>query len=168
VPLLLGGGGAQELAPLLVGLGFDAKVSSDQLGVASAVKMCRSIMIKGLEALSVECLMTARHYGVEDEILASLERTYPQIGWEKQMGYLVSRSVEHGRRRAAEMRESADTVAETGLEPLMALAISKRQDWVADQVAEDPSLKKQPESAWRETLDRIRPGAKVQTRKVAP
>ena len=42
VPLLLGGAGAEALAPLLVKLGFDAKVASKELGVASAVKMCRS------------------------------------------------------------------------------------------------------------------------------
>ena len=51
VPLLLGGAAAAELAPLLVQLGFAAKVASDRLGVASAVKMCRSVMIKGLEEI---------------------------------------------------------------------------------------------------------------------
>jgi 3-hydroxyisobutyrate dehydrogenase-like beta-hydroxyacid dehydrogenase len=168
VPMLLGGRHAAALKALLDPAGMALTVAAPEIGRASAIKMCRSIMIKGIEALAVECMTAARHYGVEDDILASLERTYPQIGWEKQMGYLISRSVEHGRRRAAEMRESADTVAETGLEPLMASAISKRQDWVADRVAEDPSLKKAPETAWRETLDRIRPGAGVRARKAAP
>jgi 3-hydroxyisobutyrate dehydrogenase-like beta-hydroxyacid dehydrogenase len=168
VPMLLGGRHATALKALLDPAGMVLTVVAAEIGRASAIKMCRSIMIKGLEALAVECLMTARHYGVEDDILASLERTYPQIGWEKQMGYLVSRSVEHGRRRAAEMRESADTVAETGLEPLMASAIARRQDWVADRVAEQPDLKKAPESTWRDTLDRIRPGAGAPARKAAP
>jgi 3-hydroxyisobutyrate dehydrogenase-like beta-hydroxyacid dehydrogenase len=168
VPMLLGGRHATALKALLDPAGMVLTVAASEIGRASAIKMCRSIMIKGLEALAVECLMTARHYGVEDDILASLERTYPQIGWEKQMGYLVSRSVEHGRRRAAEMRESADTVAETGLEPLMALATAQRQDWVADRVAEQPDLKKAPESAWRATLDRIRPGETARARKAAP
>ena len=84
VPLLLGGGGARELAPLLVSLGFDAKVASDELGVASAVKMCRSIMIKGMEAMVIESFTTARAYGVEDAVLASLAETFPGINWEKQ------------------------------------------------------------------------------------
>ena len=77
VPLLLGGPGARELAPLLVASGFDAKVASDELGVASAVKMCRSIMIKGLEAMVIESFTTARAYGVEDAVLASLAETFP-------------------------------------------------------------------------------------------
>jgi 3-hydroxyisobutyrate dehydrogenase-like beta-hydroxyacid dehydrogenase len=168
VPMSLGGRHAAALKALLDPAGMALTVVATEIGRASAIKMCRSIMIKGIEALAVECLMAARHYGVEDEILASLERTYPQIGWEKQMGYLVSRCVEHGRRRAAEMRESADTVAETGLEPLMTAAIAKRQDWVADQVAEQPELKKAPESAWRDTVDRIRPRAEAPKRKAAP
>jgi 3-hydroxyisobutyrate dehydrogenase-like beta-hydroxyacid dehydrogenase len=168
VPMSLGGRHAAALKALLDPAGMALTVVATEIGRASAIKMCRSIMIKGIEALAVECLMAARRYGVEDEILASLERTYPQIGWEKQMGYLVSRCVEHGRRRAAEMRESADTVAETGLEPLMTAAIAKRQDWVADQVAEQPELKKAPESAWRDTVDRIRPRAEAPKRKAAP
>src|SRR5207248_3902187 len=114
VPLLLGGGGAQELAPLLIALGFDAKVSSDQLGVASAVKMCRSVMIKGLEAMVIEAYTTARAYGVEDAVLASLKETFPGIDWEKQGAYFFQRVIEHGRRRSEEVREVAQTVREIG------------------------------------------------------
>jgi 3-hydroxyisobutyrate dehydrogenase-like beta-hydroxyacid dehydrogenase len=81
VPLLLGGAGAEALAPLLNELGFSAKVASKELGVSSAVKMCRSIMIKGLEAMTIECFTTARAYGVEDAVLASLQDTFPGIDW---------------------------------------------------------------------------------------
>jgi 3-hydroxyisobutyrate dehydrogenase-like beta-hydroxyacid dehydrogenase len=154
VPMLLGGKHAATLKSLLQPAGMALEVAADEIGRASAIKMCRSVIIKGLEALTVECLRTARYYGVEDDILASLEKTYP-IGWERQAGYLISRAVQHGRRRAAEMRESADTVAEAGLEPLMAAATAIRQDWVADRVAEEPGLKTAPETAWRDTLDRI-------------
>jgi 3-hydroxyisobutyrate dehydrogenase-like beta-hydroxyacid dehydrogenase len=166
--MLLGGRHAANLKALLDPAGMVLTVAASEIGRASAIKMCRSIMIKGLEALTVECLMTARYYGVEDDIIASLDKSYPQIGWEKQAGYLISRVVAHGHRRAAEMRESADTVAESGLEPLMASAIAQRQDWVADRVVENPSLKQTPESAWRDTLDRIAPRSQARTRKVAP
>src|ERR1700741_158126 len=132
VPLLLGGGGAKELAPLLVALGFDAKVSSEQLGVASAVKMCRSIMIKGLEAMVIESYTTARAYGVEDAVLASLKETYPGIDWEKQGAYYFQRVIEHGRRRAEEVREVAETVRDAGLAPWSAQGTAERQAWVAD------------------------------------
>jgi 3-hydroxyisobutyrate dehydrogenase-like beta-hydroxyacid dehydrogenase len=132
VPLLLGGGGARELAPLLVTLGFDAKVASDELGVASAVKMCRSIMIKGMEAMVIESFTTARAYGVEEAVLASLAETFPGINWEKQGAYFFRRVIEHGRRRAEEVREVAETVREAGLAPWSAQGTAERQAWVAD------------------------------------
>ena len=132
VPLLLGGPGAAELAPLLVALGFDARVSSDTLGVASAVKMCRSVMIKGLEAMVIESFTTARAYGVEDAVLASLKETFPGIDWEKQGAYFFQRGIEHGRRRSEEVREVAETVREAGLNPWSAAGTAERQGWVAD------------------------------------
>ena len=132
VPLLLGGSGAKELAPLLVMLGFNAKVASEQLGVASAVKMCRSVMIKGLEAMVIESFTTARAYGVEDAVLASLAETYPGIDWEKQGAYFFQRVIEHGRRRSEEVREVAETVREAGLTPWSAQGTAERQAWVAD------------------------------------
>jgi len=132
VPLLLGGSGAKELAPLLVVLGFNAKVASEQLGVASAVKMCRSVMIKGLEAMVIESFTTARAYGVEDAVLASLAETFPGIDWEKQGAYFFQRVIEHGRRRSEEVREVAETVREAGLTPWSAQGTAERQAWVAD------------------------------------
>ncbi|CCD95515.1 putative dehydrogenase, with NAD binding domain [Bradyrhizobium sp. ORS 375] len=132
VPLLLGGAGARELAPLLNDLGFAAKAASDTLGVASATKMCRSIMIKGLEAMVIESFTTARAYGVEDAVLASLKETFPGIDWEKQGAYFFQRVIEHGRRRAEEVREVAETVRDIGLTPWSAQGTAERQAWVAD------------------------------------
>ncbi|MCX8116270.1 MAG: NAD(P)-dependent oxidoreductase, partial [Burkholderiaceae bacterium] len=94
VPLLLGGPHAEALQPVLAALGFDAKVGSTRLGVASATKMCRSVMIKGLEALTIECLTAARHYGVEEAVLASLKETFPGIDWDKQAAYFFQRVIE--------------------------------------------------------------------------
>ena len=132
VPLLLGGRAATELAPLLVTLGFNAKVASEELGIASAVKMCRSVMIKGLEAMVIESFTTARAYGVEDAVLESLAETFPGIDWEKQGAYFFQRVIEHGRRRSEEVREVAETVREIGLTPWSAEGTAERQAWVAD------------------------------------
>ena len=132
VPLLLGGAKAAALAPLLAALGFDAKVASDRLGVASATKMCRSVMIKGLEAMVIECFTAARAYGVEDAVLASLKETLPGIDWEQQGAYYFQRVIEHGRRRCEEVREVAETVREIGLTPWSAQGTAERQAWVAD------------------------------------
>jgi 3-hydroxyisobutyrate dehydrogenase-like beta-hydroxyacid dehydrogenase len=132
VPLLLGGPDAAALKPLLDELGFAARVHSDRLGVASATKMCRSVMIKGLEAMVIESFTVARHYGVEDAVIASLQETFPGIDWEKQGAYFFQRVIEHGRRRSEEVREVAVTVREAGLEPWSAAGTAGRQAWVAD------------------------------------
>ncbi|UZE47751.1 DUF1932 domain-containing protein [Rhodopseudomonas sp. P2A-2r] len=160
VPLLLGGPAARELAPLLNEIGFDAKVSSDRLGIASATKMCRSIMIKGMEAMVIESFTTARAYGVEDALLASLTETFPSIDWEKQGAYFFQRVIEHGRRRSEEVREVAETVREIGLTPWSAEGTAERQGWVAD-LADDGlfGTRGTPEFArstdWRMEADRI-------------
>ena len=160
VPLLLGGGDAAALAPQLVELGFVAKVASDKLGVASAVKMCRSVMIKGLEAMVIESFTTARAYGVEDAVLASLKETFPGIDWEKQGAYFFQRVIEHGRRRSEEVREVAETVREAGLEPWSSQGTAERQAWVADLADEglfgERGKKEFARSAnWRTEADRI-------------
>lgn len=132
VPLLLGGPDAAELSPMLNALGFASTVASVKLGVASATKMCRSVMIKGLEAMVIESFTTARAYGVEDAVLASLTETFPSIDWEKQGAYFFQRVIEHGRRRSEEVREVAETVREIGLTPWSAQGTAERQGWVAD------------------------------------
>ena len=132
VPLLLGGGGAAELAPLLERLGFAAKLASERLGVASATKMCRSVMIKGFEAMVIESFTAARAYGVEDAVVASLYETFPGIDWEKQGAYFFQRVIEHGRRRSEEVREVAQTVREAGLTPWSSQGTAERQAWMAD------------------------------------
>jgi len=132
VPMLLGGPDAAALAPRLRDLGFSPTVASSRLGVASATKMCRSVIIKGLEAMMIESLTAARHHGVEDAVLASLRETFPGIDWERQDAYFFQRVIEHGCRRGEELREAAATVREAGLSPWSASGTAQRQTWVAD------------------------------------
>ena len=133
VPLLLGGVHAEALLPLITALGFSAQVASSKLGVASATKLCRSVMIKGLEVMLIESLTTARHYGVEDAVIGSLAETYPGVDWQKQATYAFQRVIEHGRRRGEEMREAARTVQDAGLKAMSAAGTAERDTWIADQ-----------------------------------
>lgn len=155
VPMLLGGPHAAGLRELLGPLGFDMEVASERIGVASAIKMCRSVFIKGLEAIVVESFTAARHYGVEAQVLASLRETFPSIDWERQGAYLFSRVAQHGARRAEEMREAAVTVHEAGLEPHMASATAERQDWVASLKARAALGEVDKEADWRDYADRL-------------
>ena len=157
VPMLLGGMHAMAASEALRSLGMDATPLSDQIGVASAVKMCRSVLIKGLEALTVECLFAARQYGAEDAVLESLAATYPGMGWKDQLpDYLINRVAEHGQRRAAELREVAHTLQEVGVEPTMALAAAHRQEHLAAQLAgSDFPVQRADQFSWRLLADAI-------------
>jgi 3-hydroxyisobutyrate dehydrogenase-like beta-hydroxyacid dehydrogenase len=131
-PMLLGGPHATDFLKEADGLGFTgARAYSDQIGRAAATKLCRSVMIKGIEALLTESMLAARHYGVEQEVLGSLSDLLPLPDWEKTAQYMISRSLEHGVRRAEEMREAARTVDEAGVEPVMSVSIAERQAWAA-------------------------------------
>jgi len=132
VPCLIGGPGAAALAPRAAALGMKMEFVSAEVGQASAIKMFRSIVVKGLEALLVESMTAAAEYGVEDRVLASLQETWPGIDWQKLSGYMIERVVSHGKRRAAEMREVSETLRSIGIEPTMAAATALRQQWVHD------------------------------------
>ena len=132
VPCLIGGPGAEALLPRARALGMKMELVSAEVGQASAIKMFRSIMIKGLEALLLESMLAASEYKVEARVLASLKETFPSLDWEKLAGYMIERVVSHGKRRAAEMREVAETLSGIGLEPIMASATAAHQQWLAD------------------------------------
>jgi 3-hydroxyisobutyrate dehydrogenase-like beta-hydroxyacid dehydrogenase len=135
-PVWLGGPHAEQFLPLAKSLGFaGAAVYSATIGEASAAKMCRSVIIKGMEALLGESLLTARRHGVEEAVLASLQDLFPVGDWHKLARYMISRSLRHGHRRAEEMREAARTVAEAGLEPWMSRGCAERQQWAATHAA---------------------------------
>lgn len=162
VPMLLGGKRAAALAAQLRDVGMNATALSDQIGVASAVKMCRSIVIKGLEALTLESMLAARRFGAEREVLESLNGTFPSMGWTGKLpDYLISRVAEHGRRRAAEMEEVARTLQDAGVEPpTMSIATAQRQEWLVDAMAERGIAYAQSNEAfsWRELVDALGDG----------
>jgi 3-hydroxyisobutyrate dehydrogenase-like beta-hydroxyacid dehydrogenase len=131
VPMLLGGASAPQLVESLSAFGMRLEVVSDNIGSAVAVKMCRSIVVKGLEALLFECVMGASKFGAEDRVFASLQETFPGMDWKKLADYVVGRVVVHGERRAREMEEVAETLRSSGVDPIMAEATARLQDWSA-------------------------------------
>jgi 3-hydroxyisobutyrate dehydrogenase-like beta-hydroxyacid dehydrogenase len=156
-PILLGGSHAAAAAPRLSAIGLNVSVASDRIGVASAVKMCRSMVIKGLEAITVESMLAARRYGAEDAVLKSLAATFPEMGWQEKLpDYLISRVAEHGKRRAEEMREVAQAVRDVGIDPLMAEAIAERQDALVKEIAANlPGTRVEKSFSWRELADAL-------------
>jgi len=122
-PILLGGPAAEAVAPMLSQLGFSTSPAGSEIGRASAVKLSRSIFVKGLEAIVTESLASARHYGVEDEVLASLSNTIPHPDWRGLARYLLSRPLVHGKRRSEEMVEAAKMLLAADLDASMTCAM---------------------------------------------
>ena len=131
-PLLIAGSHAAEAAEVLAALDMRATVAGAAVGDASSIKMIRSVMIKGMEALTAECLLAARRAGVEAQVLASLQASNPGIEWPRQAAYNLERMMVHGRRRAAEMREVGETLVELGLPNGLASATADWQQRIGD------------------------------------
>jgi 3-hydroxyisobutyrate dehydrogenase-like beta-hydroxyacid dehydrogenase len=128
VPLLLAGEAAGQAQDVLAAIGFtNIALVGDAVGRASAIKMIRSVMVKGMEALTAEMMLAARKAGVVDEVLASLDASEKPKPWGQRAAYNLERMVTHGLRRAAEMEESAATLASLGVEPLMTRGTVQRQ-----------------------------------------
>jgi len=126
-PMLLAGPHAEAAAGTLAALDMRVSVAGAEVGAAAAIKMVRSVIIKGVEALTLECFLAAARAGVVDEVAASLKNNYPGLDWSKVIPYNLERMARHGERRAAEMEEVAETLRELGVEPLMTSATVKRQ-----------------------------------------
>lgn len=115
VPLLVSGPHAEDGVAMLVRLGFDkVSVVDGPVGAASAIKMIRSVMVKGLEALSVECVLAAEAAGVRDQVIASLDASWRPESWATRFDYNLDRMLTHGTRRAAEMEEVVKTLEALG------------------------------------------------------
>lgn len=127
-PCLVAGEAGPRFIEIFGGFGMSLSPAGAEIGAATIVKMVRSVMVKGLEALSYECFMAARRAGVEETILASLGRSYPGFDWPMAVPYNVSRMLQHGVRRAAEMREAALTLRELGLDPAVTEGVVIQQE----------------------------------------
>ncbi len=128
VPLSVSGPHAQAALEALTMLGFaNVAVAGRAIGDASAIKMIRSVMVKGLEALSAECALAADRAGVTDAMIASLDASWKAQSWGERFDYNLDRMMAHGLRRAAEMEEVAVTLEDLGVDPVMTRGTIARQ-----------------------------------------
>jgi 3-hydroxyisobutyrate dehydrogenase-like beta-hydroxyacid dehydrogenase len=131
-PVLAGGPRAQDVAAQLNPFGMKIDVVSAEIGVASSTKLCRSLVIKGLEAIMVDLSRAAPRAGVAEGVLASLTASYPGMPWADIMATMPPRVARHGKRRAAEMREAATMLEELGLSGAFARAIADSHEAYAE------------------------------------
>jgi 3-hydroxyisobutyrate dehydrogenase-like beta-hydroxyacid dehydrogenase len=137
VPLLLSGSAADHARAALAALGFtNLRVVGRDIGRASAIKMIRSVMVKGIEALTAEMMLAAEAAGVAEEVLASLDASDTSKPWAEKAAYNLERMTTHGLRRAAEMEEVAKTLSAIGVAPVMTGGTIQRQREMAEKTNE--------------------------------
>ena len=154
-PVLLAGPHAETVMPLLIDeLEMRGAIAGDEVGQAAGLKMIRSVMIKGIEALTLECFLAAKRAGIVDEVAASLKNNYPTLDWNKVIEYNIERMASHGVRRADEMDQVAETLRELGIDPLMATATSTRQREMG-QIGKEPAIRKTLKDGRAAMLDAI-------------
>ncbi len=153
-PMMLAGPHAAEAEPVLAALGMKTQIVGVEVGAAAAIKMIRSVMIKGIEALTLECFLAASRAGVTDQVAASLHNNYPGVDWHRMSEYNIERMVSHGIRRAAEMREVADTLRELGMAPVMTDGTIERQQQLGE-IGRHPAIKRAITQGRNAMLDAI-------------
>ncbi|MEM9683991.1 MAG: DUF1932 domain-containing protein [Pseudomonadota bacterium] len=154
VPMLLGGAAAPDFIALVEPLGFDVAFVREEIGQASATKMVRSIMMKGMEALYLECMQAASHFGIEQQILDSVDASIAGRNWTENCDRVMPRTVIHASRRADEMAQVAATLREIDMDPQMAEATERTLRWCATLGLKEV-YKDGPAKKYREVLDRI-------------
>ena len=134
VPMLANGPGAPHFAELMTPFGMNIEVISGEIGSAAAIKMLRSVIVKGFEAICLEALIAAHKAGVVERVLRSLDASYGDTTIRGLSEYLLGRHIRHTERRAHELDEAAETLSEMGIAPLATAGGVQRLYWSAQQL----------------------------------
>ena len=126
--MLSSGPAGERVRDWLVPWGMQIEFMGSVLGTASGIKILRSVLIKGIEALTDEMMLAARQYGIDEIVLASASKTLARP-WMDTVKSLTPSGTIHAKRRAEELEMSADAVADAGVEPIMARAVAARLRW---------------------------------------
>jgi 3-hydroxyisobutyrate dehydrogenase-like beta-hydroxyacid dehydrogenase len=137
LPILASGPAAQCFHELMSPWGLKIERVDGDLGAASGIKIMRSVIAKGLEALLVECMLGASRYGIDDVVLRSFGKFMNSRSFEEMANFLLVTDVIHAERRAHEARMSADALEEIGVDPVMTRATAERLQWVCELGAKE-------------------------------
>ena len=154
VPMFIGGDGGEAFVRMVQPYGMDVKFIQEEVGQASACKMVRSITMKGIEALYLECMQAARHFNIEDEVLDSIIESMKGMNWREKCNFNMPRTIVHAQRRSDEMENVAETLDEIGHTPRMAKATADTLRWCASLGLRE-KCKNRLASGYTEVLDLI-------------
>lgn len=115
VPIVASGGGAARFQECLSPYGMNIRVIGIEPGQASALKLFRSIFMKGLLALFIETLTATHRCGVDETVLASIAESLDGIPFLETARVQMTKGVVNAERMAHEMEEVIATLEELGV-----------------------------------------------------
>ena len=152
VPITASGNGAKVFQELMTPYGMKITLAGDKAGAASAIKLVRSIYMKGIAALMIEMLEAANAYGVEDEVIASISKSMDNIPFTSHLDRLVKGTAIHCKRRAAELKGSIAMLEECGRTAEMTTAAKEKMENLVSYDFAALNVE-QPIQGWKDVLD---------------
>lgn len=126
MPILASGPAAAAVRDALVPWGMNITAVEGKLGTASGIKILRSVLMKGIEALLAEMLLGARHYGIDAQVLGSAAKSLSSRPFMDIAHGMLTTSVIHATRRAEEVEMAADALRDAGIDPILTAATAAR------------------------------------------
>lgn len=154
VPIVASGNGAEQFREMMTPCGMQITCISEVPGAASAIKLVRSIYMKGIAALMIETLQGADAYDVADEVIHSISSSMDNIPFEDHLNRLVVGTAIHAARRGKELSGSEQLLEERGLNACMVRAARKKHELLADEHFAEKYVVQQPKS-WKEIIKAI-------------
>ncbi|MDR3565816.1 MAG: NAD(P)-binding domain-containing protein [Negativicutes bacterium] len=143
-PTLVSGSGSDRFIGLLAPYNMSLEKVSDVAGDAIAIKLVRSIYMKGIASLAVEMLEAAAKLQVDTPVLKSIGETLDATSFNELLNWLVPAGAIHAQRQAHEMSDVTAMLQEIGVEPTMTIATTKRLHWLIEKNAKDRFKGKKP------------------------
>lgn len=155
VPITASGNGASKFREVMAPHGMEITLAGEKAGAASAIKLVRSIFMKGIASLMIEMLQAADAYGVSDEVVSSISKSTDGIPFTSHLDRLVTGSALHCTRRAAELKGSIAMLSEAELSPEMTTAAKHRLEALEPYEFAKKYVEKKP-GGWQEIIQAIR------------
>lgn len=151
VPIMASGNGAAALHELMTPYGMKITCASEKAGDASAIKLIRSIFMKGLAGLMLEMLEASEHYQVSDQVVKSIGNSLDGISFQSHLDRLITGTAIHAKRRAAEIKGSIQLCDEALIKCPMTIASKEKHDLLATYDFPNKFQKVNPKK-WQEIL----------------
>lgn len=114
VLIVVSGSQAHAFRGLLAPYGMNVKVVGEKPGAASAMKLIRSVCMKGIAAMLIESLEAAERVGLLHDAADDLARSIDEVPFAQTIKRFVCGSAVHAERRVHEMTEAMELLKSLG------------------------------------------------------